>query len=215
MDPVRRWRRRRTLLRSGLAATDDLAAARSALTGLMAKAAEVAGKVTALTVQLDNLCVLIMRQEEAALVARVKAADAACQGARDTLEAFLGLHIGIGGRTALFPSLPETVALFHAWPTTPQRPIGGGTLIPKLADQNPSRFHPHCDALEPPHRARDLHGFWSVSLGITPLTQPYTALFARLATDADAELELPFLAPPTTDPVVTTLRQHAKRLLGA
>jgi len=40
-------------------------------------------------------------------------------------------------------------------------------VIPKLADQNPSRFHPHCDALGPPHRARDVHGFWSVSLGIS------------------------------------------------
>jgi len=166
------------VLRAGrLAAVDDLAAARSALAGLLVKAAEAAGKVTAFEAQRENLCVLIMRQEEAALVARVKAADAACQGARDTLEAFLGLHVGIGGRTALFPSLPETVALFHTWPTTPQRPIGGGTL--------------------------------------TPLTQPYTALFARLATDADAELELPFVAPPTVDAVTLTLRDRAKRMLGA
>ncbi len=164
-------------LRAGrLAATDDLAAARSALGGLMAKAAEAAGKVTALTVQLDNLCVLIMRQEEAALVARVKAADAACQSARDTLEAFLGLHVGIEGRASLFPAQADTVALFHNWPTTPQRPIGGGTL--------------------------------------EPLVQPYSALWNRLAVDADAELEAPFIAPPTPDLVTATLRDRAKRMLG-
>jgi len=165
-------------LRAGrLAATDDLAAARSALAGLVAKAAEAAGKVTTLEAQRDNLCVLVMRQEEAALVARVKAADAACQAARDEMEAFLGLHVGIEGRASLFPVRADTVELFHNWPTTPQRPIGGGTL--------------------------------------EPLVQPYSALWNRLAVDADAELEAPFIAPPTPDPVMATLRDRAKRMLGA
>ena len=106
----------------------------------------------------------------------MKAADAACQSARDTLEAFLGLHVGIEGRASLFPAQADTVALFHNWPTTPQRPIDGGTL--------------------------------------EPLVQPYSALWNRLAVDADAELEAPFIAPPTPDLVTAMLRDRAKRMLG-
>jgi len=159
-------------LRDRLKSDRLLASAKVAHASLVTKAAEAAGKVKALEAQRDSLRVLVMRGEEATIIARVKAADAACQAERDVLEAFLGLHVG----SSLFPAAPDAVVLFHTWPTTPQRPIGGGAL--------------------------------------TPLVQPFAALFAKLGTDADAQLDQPISAQPP-DPVLAMLKTGARRLMGA